>query len=157
MRDWVKEPLSVASEWTRAHVDWWTSVIEAVGVALPRTEAVDAARRRALELWEESVRAAIQAHGEWARMHVAAARAWHGAAPTAWEELIRQWVETQTELWEAWFAAVRSVSDSDPARDQLLVHLQDAAEREAQAQADWAQAWSESIEAAAAALTEQKR
>ncbi len=73
-------------------------------------------RERSTEAWEQAVQQAMDAQAEWMRTWMQSMIPQGGAAPNLnlgqqGQDMLQNWTNTQTQLWEGWFATARQVLD----------------------------------------------
>ena len=150
--NWQQQFEEMMAGWTDTQRRMWDNWVEAIRGLEGAGQENEAWRReyeRNLEVWEQSVREALNAQANWVQK-------WGDSllenqqAPEPmiqWvnqaQEMMGRWTEAQSQLWNAWFESVRQMEPgqggSPWAQDgeQVLKAWQEAAQRSQEALSEW--------------------
>lgn len=159
--DWTKQAEEMVKAWTEVQQSMWERTLRMTGAGREDSDAETWERvsQRVVEAWRESVLHALQAQTEWTRIWSErlaesadmpievreSARRFHAVVQT--------WTDAQARLWEGWFETVQKASPRQltSAWDQLMGSWREATQRTLDAQTQWGQLWTSSMEQAEAA------
>ncbi len=144
--DWTKESQDMLKSWTDAQKriwDGWIQNLQGTG----RSAAADT-WQKTIEAWQASMNDVFEAQARLTKLWIdgmKSARTGTGA-PAQWaesmQEMIQRLQDTQRQLWEGCFKALKAVDPRNPPGSweqearELFQHWQDTARRAMEAQAE---------------------
>lgn len=150
--NWQQQFEEMMAGWTDTQRRMWDNWVEAIGSFEGTGQENEAWRReyeRNLEVWEQSVREALNAQANWVQ-NWGDSLLENQQAPEPmiqWvnqaQEMMGRWTEAQSQLWNAWFESVRQMEPGQGGSpwahdgDQVLKAWQEAAQRSQEALSDW--------------------
>ena len=149
--EWMKQAEDIFKTWTETQKTMWEEWMKATQ-SFGKTQATDS-WKRTVDVWEESVKKSLNLQMECSKVWADSFTSAKGT-PKEFQEWARQgqemmsrWVETQMQLWTAWFEMVKrldptSVSGSaEKDSDNMLNMWQDNLKKLLNAQAEWGRVW----------------
>jgi len=149
--EWMKQAEEIFKTWTDTQKTMWDEWMKATQ-SFGKTQATDS-WKRTVDVWEESVRKSLHLQLEWSK-HWAESFSSVKGTPKEFQEWARQgqemmsrWVETQMQLWTAWFEMVKRLdptsfsASSEKDSDNMLNMWQDNLKKLLNAQAEWGRVW----------------
>jgi hypothetical protein len=149
--EWMKQAEDIFKTWTETQKTMWEEWMKATQ-SFGKTQATDS-WKRTVDVWEESVKKSLNLQMECSKVWADSFTSAKGT-PKEFQEWARQgqemmsrWVETQMQLWTAWFEMVKrldptSVTGSaEKDSDSMLNLWQDNLKKLLNAQAEWGRVW----------------
>lgn len=160
MTNWTKQAEEMSEGWLQAQRQMWESWLNLTQDSTNGQPA--AVWHKTLTAWEESVHQVLNAQVGWTK---AWAESFETTVSTPQEAaewirqaqaITRQWNEEQLKLWTNWFALMRQLDpgnvqlEADPTitSQTMFREWQKSVQKVINAQAEWAERWSEQQHAA---------
>lgn len=145
---WTAEMQAEIDRWLEAQRTWWEHLLDAaakpdLGAGQGQPQPSPVAGRQAIEVWRAAACRVVDAQAQ------AMLGTLTEGGQSDVEALLRQWTDTQREMWQGWLAMAEGEgpkSDSETleaAGQQLVEGLREAAEHLVHSQAEWAKAWTD--------------
>ncbi len=147
--DWNKQAEETIKNWTGTQQKMWESWLDAMRGMSP-TSPSNEAWQKSVDVWSDSVKNALEAQVTWTRFWAdsVASNANSPKEIVDWSkqvlDMMQRWTETQTQLSENWFDAVKKSDPSTLAKGwnndeaQKMMHTwQEASQKFLEAQMGW--------------------
>lgn len=150
--DWTKQAEDMVKTWTGSQQKMWESwleILRSMGTA-PSGDMWE----KTVGTWRDSVKSALEAQVTWTKFWADSITSSSGSSKQMAEwsnqtlEMTKRWTETQNQLWDAWFDAIKK---SDPAMlgknwtpeemQKAMQSWQDAARRMMESQMEMVRLW----------------
>lgn len=151
--NWAKQSEEMLKNWTNSQQQMWDNWMKMMTPADAKAPMADLWKQN-VAAWETAVKNAAETQAEWMTMWLRGLE----DMPNVPDEVIkmaeqavemnRQWVASQEQLWEGWFATARSMSpnsfvNSWEEESQKAMHAwQDSANKVLEANKKLAETWS---------------
>lgn len=151
--NWATQSEEMLKSWTESQQqmwDTWMKMMTPAGTQTPMTELW----QQSVETWESAVKNAADTQAEWMKMWLNSLEDMPNVPDDVVKmaeqavEMNRQWIASQEQLWEGWFAAAKSMNPNSfvsswEEEGQKAMHAwQDSANKMIEANKKLAETWS---------------